>query len=48
MTDDIPREVTDADVQVVNAHFRCPHVGDVMLEKGYWKKNNVERNEAKC
>ena len=39
-----PRVVSDADIRAVNTHFRCHHVGDVLIEKGYWmlKKEETE------
>ncbi|MFA5137289.1 MAG: hypothetical protein WC489_07930 [Patescibacteria group bacterium] len=43
-----PKEVSESMIQRVNAYFRDDNIGNVMIEHGYWKKNNVERNEAKC
>ncbi len=46
MTDRPHRPVTEEDLQIVNAHFRCECIGEVMLERGYWQMNNVEKRKA--
>jgi hypothetical protein len=45
MTNETPRQVSEEDLRIVNAHFRCDYVGSVMIEKGYWQKNNAKTGE---